>query len=160
MGANPEILEALTAGMQAEVASYIFYLKASQSTLAEKIKEPLEKLAYEEKDHYMILEKKFDAMVRSEKWISTTDILKQEGLPEINEEMNEVHSALIKEVTETDSIEEILDIAYRLEVEAFEMFNSAAKRVSTDDGKKMFSSLARIEEGHMEIISHMKDELL
>ena len=146
---------ALTAGIQSETAAYVFYIEASKKTQAKQFKDVLEKLAFEEKMHFQILEGQHHSLIKSEKWISTADILKREGLPEIGEDMTDVHRDLIKEVHAADSVKKILDIAYRLEVEAFELFEREAGRTTSDEGKKIFQDLARFEEGHMRIIQEM-----
>jgi rubrerythrin len=153
---HPDTLSALTAGIQSEVASYVFYREASRKNQAAEHKDVLEKLALEEKDHFHILERQFDSLVRSEKWISTADILKQEGLPEITEEMSEQHRELIDEVVSAGSMKAILDIAFRLEKEAHELFDAAKDKVDTPEGRKMFEQLSGFEEGHMRIIDEMR----
>ncbi len=154
--ADKEILAALTAGIQSEIASYVFYREASKKTDDGEIKEILEKLAVEEKQHFQILERQYDSLVRSEKWISTSDALRQEGLPEIDEDMSQKHQNLIDEVAKTNSFSEILDIALRLELEARDLFQGAANRCVSDTGRKMFTQLAGIEEGHAIKIKDMQ----
>lgn len=156
---HPDSLAALSAGIQSEVASYVFYLEAAKKTVAEQHKSVLEKLALEEKEHFRVLERQYDSLVRSEKWISTADILKQEGLPEITEEMSHEHRDLIDEVSGADSMAKILDIAYRLEEDARNLFASAKKMVDSDEGRKMFEQLTKFEEGHMKMIAEMKASL-
>ena len=78
---QPETLMALTAGIQSEIASYVFYREASKKNETEQHKETLEKLALEEKEHFHVLEGQYNSLVRSEKWISISDILKRDGLP-------------------------------------------------------------------------------
>ena len=156
---HPDTLAALTSGIQSEVASYVFYLEAAKKAEAEEHKDILKKLALEEKEHFRVLERQYDSLVRSEKWISTADILKQEGLPEITEEMSAQHRDLVDEVSRADSMVKVLDIAYRLEEEAHTLFASAAKMVDSDEGKKMFEHLSRFEEGHMRTIAEMKASL-
>jgi len=155
---HPDILQALTAGIQSEVASYVFYTEAAKKHEADKITDILKRLALEEKEHFQILEGQYDSLVRSEKWISTADILKQEGLPEIGEEMTAEHRALIDEVKETHSIEEILDIAYRLEEEAFTLFDEQTKKTTSDEARKIFGELAKFEQGHMELVEQMRKD--
>lgn len=153
---HPETLQALTSGIQSEVASYVFYLEASKKTLAREHKAILEKLALEEKEHFHILERQYDSLVRSEKWISTADILKQDGLPEITEAMSQEHQDLINEVAKASSLKNILDIAYRLEEDAYRLFSSARSYVESPEGKKMFDQLSRFEQGHMNTITELK----
>ena len=156
---HPDTLSALSTGIQAEVASYVFYLEAAKKADTNEHKDILEKLAYEEKDHFHILERQYDSLVRSEKWISTADILKQEGLPEISEDMTNEHRELIAEVTNADSMDKVLDIAYRLEEEAYTLFKGAIDKCETDEGKRIFTELSKFEEGHMVIIDEMRKKL-
>jgi rubrerythrin len=157
---NPDVLAALTAGIQSEVASFVFYLEASRKGQTTVIKDMLEKLALEEKDHFHILERQYDSLVRSEKWISTADILKQEGLPEITEEMSRQHQDLIDRVTAADSLKAILDMAYQLEVDARNLFKSAMEKVASEEGRQMFQRLSKFEEGHMELIDGWRKKYL
>ena len=152
---HPDTLAALTAGIQSEVASYVFYLEASKKTDGD-LKDTLEHLALEEKEHFQILERQYDSLVRSEKWISIADILKKEGLPEIGEEMTRKHQALLDEVALADSNLAILDIALRLEEEANQLFTSAAEKTESPEGKEMFQQLARFEQGHMNKINELR----
>jgi rubrerythrin len=157
---HPDTLSALSTGIQSEVASYVFYLEAAKKTDNDEHKNILEKLAYEEKDHFQILERQYDSLVRSEKWISTADILKQNGLPEITEDMSYQHKDLIAEVSATNSMSEILDIAYRLEEEAYTLFDGAVEKCESEEGKKIFIDLAKFEQGHMTIIDEMRKQYL
>ena len=156
---HPDTLAALTSGIQSEVATYVFYLAAAKKSFARDIKSTLEKLALEEKEHFHILERQYDSLVRSEKWISTADILKRPGLPEIGEEMTGEHQALIDEVSKARSVRAILDIALRLEKEAQALFVKSAGKVGSQEGRRMFERLAGFEEGHVRLISGMIAEL-
>jgi len=152
---HPDILAALTAGIQSEVAAYVFYIEAAKIVDEDSIKETLEQLAGEEKKHFQILETQYDSLVRSEKWISTADVLKQEGLPEINEEMTSEHQDLIKEVSRIKSNRDILEMALRLEEDARDTFRDAADNASTREAKETFDHLSRFEEGHVRLITSM-----
>jgi len=156
---NPETLMALDAGIQSEVASYVFYLEAAKRIDSDKSKEILLNLAEEEKKHFQILEKQHHSLVTSEKWISTADVLKEPGLPEIGEEMTAKHQGLIEEVRLAESTGQVLEIAYRLEEDAFNLFSSQAAIATEDKAKRMFDMLARFEKGHMTTIKGMIDEL-
>lgn len=155
---HPEILAALSAGIQSEVAAYVFYVEASKNTQAKRFAELLERLAREEKSHFHILERQHDSLVRSEKWISTADVLKMDGLPQISEDMTMQHKELIAEVRGAKTSQEILEIAYRLESEAFELFDREAARAKTPEAQKTFRELAKFEQGHMAIVSQMMNE--
>ncbi len=153
---SKEILNALTTGINAEIASYVFYLEASKKKGAAEIKSILEQLALEEKRHFQILERQHSSLIRSEQWISLADVLKAKDLPDINEEMSARHQGLIDEVRKSTTIKGILDIAYRLEVEAFELFDGQARKAQSDEAKKIFKELAGYEQGHMRKIDEMR----
>jgi rubrerythrin len=153
---SKEILSALTTGINAEIASYVFYLEASKKKGAAEIKSILEQLALEEKRHFQILERQHNSLIKSEQWISLADVLKAKDLPEISEEMSGRHKGLIDEVRKSTTIKGILDIAYRLEVEAFELFDGQAKKAQSEEAKKIFKELAGFEQGHMRKIDEMR----
>ncbi len=155
---HPDTLAALTSGIQSEVAAYVFYIEAAKKVDNPDLRESLEHLAHEEKNHFRVLERQYDSLVRSEKWISTADILMQNGLPEISEEMTEQHRGLIDEVARTDSLSEVLEMALKLEEEARDMFIGAAERADSDEGRQMFERLAGFEEGHVKKIREMIEQ--
>ena len=69
--------------------------------------------------------------------------------------MTSRHKDLIAEVRAANTVKTILDIAYRLEEEAYDMFDAAAGRTDSAEGKKIFNDLAKFESGHMTIIKEM-----
>ena len=159
MAANSEILEALTTGIQSEIAAYVFYIEAIKLMEANGIKGTLENLATEEKKHFQILEKQYDSLVRSEMWVSTADILKQDGLPEIDAKMAEKHKDLIAKIKNLKSPLEILNMALKLEIEAQNLFIKLAADSKSDEEKKVFEHLAGFEEGHAKLIQGHIDNL-
>jgi rubrerythrin len=150
-----QTLDALTAGIKSEVAAYVFYIEAAKKQASVPIKDILQKLALEEKDHFHVLERQYDSLVRSERWISTADILKQPGLPEISEDMTSQHRELVDEVKRTTNVGEVLRIAFRLEQEANELFSREAARADVPEAKAIFDKLARFEETHMVLIGEL-----
>ena len=156
---SKETLSALTTGINSEIASYVFYLEAAKRQDSANFKSVLEQLAAEEKQHFQILERQHHSLIKSEQWVSTADILKAEGLPEINEDMSSAHQALIDEVRKAPSIKAILDIAYRLEEDAYRLFAGQEQKAESDAARKLFGDLARMEQGHMRKINKMRDEL-
>ena len=155
MAVHPDILEALTSGIQSEVASYVFYIEASKKAESEDFRNTLNKLAAEEKRHFQVLERQYDSLVRSEKWISTADILKEEGLPEIGEDMTSRHQELIDEVRGASNQRQILDIALRLEFEARDLFTRLAGSADSDEARGTYEFLSKFEQTHVEIIKGM-----
>jgi len=155
MTVDPEIIDALTDGIQSEIAAYVFYLEAIKIIDNKKMKTVLENLAGEEKKHFQILERQHDSLIRSEKWISTADILKQKGLPEIDKQMQDKHTELIKKVRNLKTNREILEMALMLEYEARDLFVKFEKDAKSDEAKKIFKRLAGFEEGHAQLIKNM-----
>jgi rubrerythrin len=153
---SKETLKALTTGINSEIASYVFYLEASKQQTATRIKSVLEELALEEKRHFQILERQHSSLINSEQWVSTADVFKSKDLPEISEEMSAVHRQLIDEVRKTSSLGAILAIAYRLEEDAFTLFNDQITKSESDEGRQMFRELAKFEQGHMRKIEDMR----
>lgn len=145
---NPKVLQALNMGIQSEVAAYVFYFEASKKPEAAPFKDILESLALDEKAHFTALEGRHHSIVTSEMWVSTADIMKQDGLPEVSESMAEKHQALIDEVKTASTAMTILEIAYRLEEEAYDLFTREAGTTDDDQVKEMFLKLAKFEEGH------------
>lgn len=156
---HPDILAALTAGIQAEVAAYVFYKEASKQFAEKDLKEILERLAYEEKSHFHYLERQYDSLVRSEKWISTADVMKQEGLPEISEDMQDRHRETIDQVRKAKGKRQILEIALDFEKEARDLYTAASMQSETKEAKQTFDALTKFEESHVKIIGDMIDKL-
>lgn len=155
MAVHPDILSALTSGIQSEVASYVFYLEAVKKVESEDFKNILTDLAREEKKHFHILERQYDSLVRSEKWISTADILKEEGLPEIGEDMAAKHKSLIAEVHNASNQRQVLDIAFRLECEARDLFADLAGKAESQEARETFEFLSGFEQTHVDVINSM-----
>lgn len=156
---NPKVLDSLNWGISSEIKSYVFYLEAAKQAKVKKFKETLLTLAGEEKEHYQILERQHRSLVTSEQWISYSDILKQKGLPEINEEMADRHKELLIKVRTAPGEREILAIAYALEKEAHEVFSGAVGNAVDPEEKRTFQYLANFEKGHMKVIQGMIDSL-
>lgn len=156
---SKETLSALTTGINSEIATYVFYIEASKHDASAKFRSVLEDLAREEKKHFQILERQHNSLIKSEQWISLADVLKSEDLPEINEEMSSTHKELVDEVRRAHSAKQILDIAYRLEEEAYELFAGQAAKADSEEGKKIYVELSKFEQGHMRKIDEMRKQL-
>jgi len=156
---NPKVLESLSWGVSAEVKAYVFYKEAAKAVKSEELKKTMLELAAEEKKHYQVLERQHHLLIKSEQWVTYNDILKQEGLPDIDEEMAGKHKAVIDQARNAESEREILDIAYELERKANEVYSMAAERATDPEEKKTFEFLAKFEKGHMQLIKKMIDAL-
>ncbi len=156
---HPDVLAVLTLGIQAEVAAYVFYLEAAKKVTKKELIEPLKRMANEEKRHFHILERQYDSLIRTEKWNTTADVLKQEGLPEINEDMTNEHKELVKKVGNMKSDREILEMALALEIEARDTYKKAHDNADSEDARETFHHLANFEQGHVNLVNSMIADL-
>lgn len=147
-------LDTISIGINAELAAYIFYKRASEKIEDQQIAAMLTKLAGEEKDHYWTLEAEYDSLVRSEKWISYNDIMRKDGLPEIPEEMTEKQKTRLDALEATSDISSILEMAIELEEEARDLYRSQVDKVDDPLAKEMYTFLSKFEQGHVNIISN------
>jgi rubrerythrin len=112
----------------------------------------LEKLALDEKGHFLALEGEYDENVRSEMWAPYKDIMGKPGLPAMDEHMQETHRELIARVAALRSSRQVLEMALRLEVEARDLFAGAAASAKKAETKAVFEHLRDFEQGHVQII--------
>ena len=152
------VLDGLSKGIQAELAAYVFYKKGMEVTQDDKLRDILADLAGEEKNHYRILEGQYDNLVRSEMWNTITDVLKKEGLPDIDEKMEAVHEDFIEEVTESTTPMRILEIALIFEERAYNLYTDLAKKIADPKGKETYEFLAKFENGHVLKIKRLMEE--
>ncbi len=152
------VLDGLSKGIQAELAAYVFYKRSMVITRDGKLRETLELLAGQEKDHYRILEGQYDNLVRSEMWNTVTDVMRKEGLPDIDEQMEKVHDELLEEVSETTTPMRILEIALILEERAYNLYTDLANKIDDEKGKEMYDYLAKFELGHVKKIKMIMED--
>jgi len=148
-----QALDALSKGINAELASYVFYKRGAEKVASKELSDLLKKLAAEEKDHYQTLEGEYDSLVRSEKWVTYNDIMRREGLPEIPEDMAETHEKRIKALDSTSDGRSILKIALELEYEARDLYQSQVDKVDDPAAREMYIYLSKVEQGHVNTIN-------
>jgi rubrerythrin len=153
------VLEGLNKGIQAELAAYVFYRKAMDVAKDEKVKEILGWLAGEEKEHYRLIERQYDSLVRSEMWVSYNDIMRSEDLPDLDEKMESVHDEYIDEVDENMTPKRMLEIGLSLEKRACDLYTELEQKVDDPKGKETYQYLIRFETGHIAKIQAMMKEM-
>ncbi|MCC6964164.1 MAG: ferritin family protein [candidate division Zixibacteria bacterium] len=158
MTISAQALNYLTAGIQAEIAAYVFYKIGADKVGDEDIKRTMLHFAGEERKHFLTLEHQYDQHVRSEKWVTYRDIMNKDALPTIDEAMGEKHVKRIAEVKAAKSKQAILAIALQLEKEAYAMYSEAAKTSTEADIKKTFEYLTQFEMGHIRNVEAMMAE--
>lgn len=149
---NEEALKFLNLGIESELAAYVFYKKALTMVDDPSLRETIEKLAADEKGHFLTLEDEYDENVRSECWAPYRDIMEKPGLPEIDEMLQETHKHLLERVKTLKTKKDVLNIALQLEKEALDLFTQASASVKNPEYKKVFDHLAAFEQGHVQLI--------
>jgi len=95
---SEDALKFLNLGINSEIAAYVFYKHAGAIVKEKGLQETLHKLASDEKGHFLSLEDLYDRNVRSEMWAPYKDILGKEGLPDIDELVQETHKELLARI--------------------------------------------------------------
>jgi rubrerythrin len=149
---SEEALTYLNLGIESEIAAYVFYKRARRLVDDESLQTILDRLASDEKGHFLILENEYDENVRSECWAPYKDLLAQQGLPEIDELVQETHKELLGKIARLRDKRGVLEMALSLEKEAFGLFSDASAKSKSPDVKKVFEHLAAFEKGHVQTI--------
>ena len=149
---SDEALRYLNLGIESEIAAYVFYKRAGKLVGDKSLQAVLEKLAMDEKGHFLTLENEYDQNVRSECWAPYKDILSKEGLPDIDELVQETHKVLLGKIDRLKGKKDVLEMALSLEKEAFELFSGASAKAKDAGVKKVFDHLAAFEKGHVQLI--------
>jgi len=106
----------------------------------------------DEKAHFLSLEDAYDKNVRSECWAPYKDILSREGLPEIDELVQDTHKELLGKIRNLKNKKDVLQMALLLEKEAYDLFRNASSKAKDPGIKKVFDHLAAFEIGHVKTI--------
>ncbi|GAB4235203.1 MAG: hypothetical protein OHK0028_11670 [Deltaproteobacteria bacterium] len=152
MQISEDALKFLNLGIESEIAAYIFYKRAGKIVQDAGLRETLLKLAGDEKGHFLSLEDLYDRNVRSEMWAPYKDILGKEGLPDIDELVQETHKELLARIKGISTKREVLEMALSLEKEAFNLFSDASARTKNPEIRKVFDFLTGFERNHVQLI--------
>ena len=149
---SEEALKFINLGISSEIAAYVFYKHAGTIVQEKGLQETLQKLANDEKGHFLSLEDLYDRNVRSEMWAPYKDILSKEGLPDIDELVQETHKELLSRIRGVSTKREVLEMALGLEKEAFTLFSDASAKMKDPELKKVFDFLVGFERNHVLLI--------
>jgi rubrerythrin len=152
MKITEDALKFLNLGIESELAAYVFYRRASKMIGDENIRKVLDGLSMDEKEHFLQLEEAYDRNVRSECWTPYKDIMRRDGLPDIDEMMQETHKELLGKVPKLKSRKDALEIALMLEKEAADLYRNASAKAKDPEIKKIFDHLVAFEKVHVKKI--------
>ena len=149
---SEDALKFLNLGINSEIAAYVFYKHAGAIVTEKGLQDTLHRLANDEKGHFLSLEDIYDRNVRSEMWAPCKDILSKEGLPDIDELVQDTHKELLSRSREVATKREVLEMALVLEKEAFTLFSEGAAKMKDPGLKKVFDFLTGFERVHVTLI--------
>jgi len=149
---SEDALKYVNLGINSEIAAYVFYKHAGAIVKEKALRDTLLKLANDEKGHFLSLEDIYDRNVRSEMWAPYKDILGKEGLPDIDELVQDTHKELLAKMRGVSTKREVLEMALMLEKEAFNLFSEASAKMKSPELKKVFDFLAGFERNHVVLI--------
>ena len=147
-----DALKFLNLGINSEIAAYVFYKHAGAIVKEKGLQDTLYKLANDEKGHFLTLEDLYDRNVRSEMWAPYKDILGKEGLPDIDELVQDTHKELLSRIRGIATKREVLEMALSLEKEAVALFSDASAKSTNPEIRKVFDFLTGFERNHVQLI--------
>src|SRR4030065_2426085 len=147
-----DALKFLNLGIASDPAASVFYRRASKMIGDENIREVLDGLSMDEKEHFLQLEDACDKHVRSECWAPYKDIMSRDGLPDIDEMMQETHKELLGKVPSLKNRKDALEIALTLEKEAADLYRNASSKAKDPEIRKIFDHLVAFEKVHVKKI--------
>ncbi|HAM32183.1 MAG: hypothetical protein A2Z26_01040 [Deltaproteobacteria bacterium RBG_16_66_15] len=149
---SEDALKYVNLGINSEIAAYVFYKHAGSIVKEKELQETLLKLAGDEKGHFLSLEDLYDRNVRSEMWAPYKDILGKEGLPDIDELVQDTHKELLSRIRGIATKREVLEMALSLEKEAVALFSDASAKSTNPEIRKVFDFLTGFERNHVQLI--------
>jgi rubrerythrin len=159
MKVTEDALKFLNLGIESELAAYVFYRRASKMIGDETLRKVLDSLSSDEKAHFLQLEDAYDKNVRSECWAPYKDIMSREGLPDIDELMQETHKELLEKVPKMKSRKDVLEMALMLEKEAADLYRNASSKAKDPEIRKIFDHLVSFEKVHVKKIEQALSDL-
>src|SRR3990170_2825474 len=90
--------------------------------------------------------------INSEMWAPYKDILGKEGLPDIDELVQDTHKELLSRIRGIATKREVLEMALSLEKEAVALFSDASAKSTNPEIRKVFDFLTGFERNHVQLI--------
>lgn len=146
-------LDALSLAIEREKEAYRFYSDAAARSTNAAGKKTFSWLASEEEGHVRILEKQWQEIKGSGKWLSEGGWCAYGDISNPVECTEFPPSSEARGDLKPDAPEmEILRAAIEAEREATSYYTRLAENTSDLNGKSMFNKLSRIEQGHLDLL--------
>jgi rubrerythrin len=152
-------IKILEYAMTMEKQGQQFYLKYKDEFKSEKAKRIFENLAKVEAEHYKILKQEYEAFVKGEKseqfdvTLSGGDTIFEEAMKQEQDLMTPDSEAGLNELA-------IMRMAYLIENDFAEFYKHVAEQATSEDAKKLFSTLAHWENKHRELFYREYQDLM
>lgn len=147
----PEIdaaLAALQMAIQTELDGCGFYQRFSEQTADRDTRAMFERLARDEIMHLELLRQAKAVLEQTGEWTAHGSLSwdKSEGAPIFSRERVE------ENVVAFTSDLSALRLAYLIEKDAVDFYTQAAERTDDPNGRQMFRDLAKMEQGHLDLL--------
>lgn len=142
---NP--IEILDQAIDREKGGHEFYLKAAQKTQDAKGRHMFQWLAQEEMRHFNQFSRQRQSLMEEKKWQQApppVPPVDKGSFPPISEATGEIQAS-------TGEIE-ALSVAIQAERDSIALYTHGAQEATDPEAKKLFSSLAAEEQGHLDLL--------
>jgi rubrerythrin len=149
------VLTALQMAIQTEIDGVNFYQKFASQTHDPDARAMFERLAHDEVIHLELLQNTRAMLEESGEWAEYrgVELPKIEAAPIFSRERVE------QNVVEYTSDLSALRVAYLIEKDAMDFYTHAAEQTEDANGKRMFADLAKMEQGHLNLLQGEYDFL-
>ena len=141
-------LIAIQMAIQTEIDGYNFYHRFSEQTQDPNARSMFERLAREEVIHLELLRNNKAMLEGSGEWVKYQEVRPGvvEGAPIFSRER--VEENIVAYTSDLSA----LRVAYLIEKDAVDFYTRAAQQTDDPNGKRIFLDLARMEQGHLELL--------
>lgn len=148
-------LAALQMAIQTEIDGYNFYQRFSEQTQDPNARSMFQRLARDEVMHLELLRNNKAMLEDRGDWVEYQGVLPDavEGAPIFSRER--VKQNIVAYTSDLSA----LRVAYLIEKDAVDFYTRAAQQTDDPNGKQMFLSLAKMEQGHLELLQGEYDFL-
>jgi rubrerythrin len=148
-------LAALQMAIQTEIDGYNFYQRFSEKTQDPNARSMFQRLARDEVMHLELLRNNKAMLEDRGDWVEYQGALPDavEGAPIFSRER--VKQNIVAYTSDLSA----LRVAYRIEKDAVDFYTRAAQQTHDPNGKQIFLSLAKMEQGHLELLQGEYDFL-
>jgi len=149
--ASAAALAVLEEAMRNEVDGRQFYLEAAEKSVSPRSKATFTTLAADEAEHLRILQKEYESLQGSGKWVAATKVIgPQERRAEPLFPRDEKAAERTAQAIKSDL--EALEFAMGIEERAFKLYSKASQETDDPHARALYKYLTNQENGHYKLI--------